>query len=133
MRVCFAENTKPFVVETHEVGERVVRSGIPDFAHADFRLCGECSHGKKREAVQLLVSEEDSTLLHEFDTISDPAGFRVLNLAPLVSMNLNQNRNVNRMYVRDLVEVGLIDRTWTAKLPPTQAERLQQLLETPDG
>lgn len=30
-------------------------------------------------------------------------------------------------------DVGLIDATWLAKLPPELAERLQLLLDTPDG
>ena len=33
----------------------------------------------------------------------------------------------------DLLDVGLIDSTWLARLPPELADRLRQIIETPDG
>jgi hypothetical protein len=35
--------------------------------------------------------------------------------------------------LRDLIGVRLIDRSWLAKLPPELADRLQQILDTPDA
>ena len=32
-----------------------------------------------------------------------------------------------------MIAVGLIDRSWPAKLPPILAERLQAILDTPEG
>ena len=32
-----------------------------------------------------------------------------------------------------MIGVGLIDATWLARLPPTLGERLQTLLDDPDG
>jgi hypothetical protein len=37
------------------------------------------------------------------------------------------------MHVRDLIGVGVVDASWLAKLPPPLAERLKQILDTPDG
>ena len=37
------------------------------------------------------------------------------------------------MHLRDLLDVGLIDRTWRDKLPPELAARLQELLDNPEG
>ena len=48
----------------------------------------------------------------------DPAAFRVITLEALVHMKLVSNRDKDRTHIRDLVGVGLIDRSWLAKLPP---------------
>ena len=59
--------------------------------------------------------------------------FRVLNLAALVRMKLTSFRDKDRMHLRDLIGVGLIDETWRAQLPTDLAVRLRQLLDTPEG
>ncbi len=46
-------------------------------------------------------------------------------------MKLLSNRDKDRTHVRDLIGVGLIDRTWLARLPAVLAERLQGILDTP--
>lgn len=67
------------------------------------------------------------------ETVEDPAGFPVLRLESLLFMMLVSNRNEDGMHVRDLIGVGLIDGSWVPKLPPVLAERLQHILDTPDG
>ena len=37
------------------------------------------------------------------------------------------------MHLRDMLDVGLIDETWKARYPPELAERLQLLIDTPEG
>jgi hypothetical protein len=48
-------------------------------------------------------------------------------------MKLLSNRDKDRTHVRDLVGVGLVDRSWLAVLPPVLAERLAGILDTPDS
>ena len=48
-------------------------------------------------------------------------------------MKLTSFRDKDRMHLRDLLDVGLIDRTWRDKLPPELAARLQELLDNPEG
>ena len=57
----------------------------------------------------------------------------VLNLDALVRMKLTSFRDKDRTHLRDMIEVGLIDASWTARLPEALARRLQELLDTPDG
>jgi len=59
--------------------------------------------------------------------------FRVLSLEAVVKMKLTSNRDKDRMHVRDMLGVGLIDATWPARYPPELAARLQHLIDTPDG
>jgi hypothetical protein len=60
-------------------------------------------------------------------------GVRYMPLGPLVRMNLVGFRVHNRLHVRDLIDVGLVDQSWTARFDSVLAARLQQLLDTPDG
>lgn len=62
--------------------------------------------------------------------------FKVLNLGPLVMTSLSSFRNLDALRVRDLIDVGLVDRNWLeylAHVPPELVERLRTLLDNPDG
>ena len=59
--------------------------------------------------------------------------FRTLTLERLVRMKLNSNRDKDRVHVRDMISVGLIDQSWPARFPQQLGQRLQELLEDPDG
>ena len=50
-----------------------------------------------------------------------------------VRMKLTSNCDKDRMHLRDMLGVGLIDATWPARYPPELAARLQHLIDTPDG
>lgn len=41
--------------------------------------------------------------------------------------------NEIRTHLRDLIDVGLIDSHWPARLPAELRDRLQLLLDTPEG
>lgn len=59
--------------------------------------------------------------------------YRVLTLEALVRMKLTSFRRKDQVHVLDLIDVGLIDASWAARLPPALATRLQELLDNPDG
>jgi hypothetical protein len=59
--------------------------------------------------------------------------FQVLSLEALVEMKLTSNRDKDRTHIRDMLEVGLIDAGWLNRLPAELAERLQQILDNPEG
>jgi hypothetical protein len=61
------------------------------------------------------------------------SAFRVLKLEPLVRMKLTSFRDKDRMHLRDLIDVGLVDGTWPSRFSPELGERLQILLDHPDG
>jgi hypothetical protein len=69
----------------------------------------------------------------DVDEVTSFTSFRVLKLEALVQMKLTSFRDKDRMHLRDLIDVGLIDATWPTKYPPELAARLQQLIDTPDG
>lgn len=64
---------------------------------------------------------------------TDVGAFRVLNLDALLRIKLTAFRDKDRTHIRDLIEVGLVDKSWISKLPSVLGERLQSILDTPDG
>ncbi|MDD5139120.1 MAG: hypothetical protein PHY43_02535 [Verrucomicrobiales bacterium] len=59
--------------------------------------------------------------------------FRLLSLDALVRMKLTSFRDKDRVHLRDLMDVGLVDASWLDKVPATLRSRLQELLDTPEG
>lgn len=94
--------------------------------------------GGPRDAVHVLFAGEK--VRKEYfaaapDLHVDPRheAFRLLDREPLVRMKLTSSRDKDRTHLRDLIEVGLVDRTWLDRMPKALAERLQELLDNPDG
>jgi hypothetical protein len=48
-------------------------------------------------------------------------------------MKLLSDRVIDRVHLRDMIDVGLIDSTWQKELPAELASRLQHIVDTPDG
>lgn len=66
-------------------------------------------------------------------TDSEPAaGFQVASLDALLRMKLTSYRDKDRVHVRDLIGVGLVDATWLPRLPSGLAARLASLLDNPE-
>lgn len=61
------------------------------------------------------------------------ASFALVTLEALVRIKLTAFRDKDRTHLRDLIGVGLVDQSWTANLPAVLAERLQSILDTPEG
>jgi hypothetical protein len=59
--------------------------------------------------------------------------FRVVGLEALVRMKLTSFRDKDRVHLRDLIGVGLIDATWPQRFLPELAARLQEILDNPEG
>lgn len=59
--------------------------------------------------------------------------FWLIALEPLVRTKLTAHRLKDRVHIRDLIGVGLIDDTWPSRYPPQLAERLLAILADPDG
>ena len=54
-------------------------------------------------------------------------------LAKIGDRNLKAFRDKDRTYLRDLIDVGLIDATWPARFPGELQKRLQSILDKPEG
>jgi hypothetical protein len=104
----------------------------------DVAMFRDGAAGKPSEAVHLLFAGEKTRPDHllpapEIQTVEDLANFRVIALESLVLMKLMSNRRKDQVHVQDMIAVGLIDASWLAKIPPELADRLKQILDTPDA
>jgi hypothetical protein len=48
-------------------------------------------------------------------------------------MKLTSFRDKDRVHLRDLMEVGLVDESWLERVPAALRARLQNLLDNPEG
>ena len=94
--------------------------------------------GSPREAIHLVFAGEQvkDTEPQPNPTLDRPArvaDFKTLDLETLVRMKLNSYRLKDRVHLVDMLDVGLIDAAWVARLPGELGIRLQQLIDNPDG
>ena len=94
--------------------------------------------GKPSQGIHVLlagrkVRESYATPAPDTDAVMLINGKRIVDLSELVGMKLNSYRDKDRTHLRDLIGVGLISKIWPARFPPLLAERLQALLDDPEG
>jgi len=93
---------------------------------------------KARDAVHVLYANEKvrpEYLLPTPDVTEVERGpaYQMLTLEALVRMKLTSYRLKDQVHILDMIEVGLLDTSWLARLPAELAERLKQKIDNPDG
>jgi len=138
------------VRNTRDVDLLVRRSDLPAITTAleqagfvggellDVVMFRDGPEGKPSEAIHLLFAGEKTRPDHllpapDIHTVHNEPGVPVMEFERLVQMKLMSHRLKDQVHLQDLIGVGLIDASWLAKFPPQLAERLKQLLDTPDG
>jgi hypothetical protein len=94
--------------------------------------------GKSSQGIHILLADTkvkaeyaSSTPSVESSTMID--GKRIVNLIDLVEMKLNAYRLKDRTHLVDMIQIGLIDQSWPTKFVVPLSDRLQALLDNPDG
>ena len=105
---------------------------------AGLRMFVEDPDASARDAVHIVVSGEmvrpdDFEANPDVHPVTRAGEFRTVPLETLVRMKLNSFRDKDRVHLRDMISVGLIDQSWVEQFPDTLAHRLQCLLDDPDG
>jgi hypothetical protein len=91
--------------------------------------------GKVRDAVHIVFASE-RTLPDQpepnaaIEESEDAGDFRLVTLDALVRMKLTAWRDKDRVHLRDLASVGLIDDTWPPRVPGPLQSRLIEILAT---
>lgn len=93
---------------------------------------------KVRDAVHVLWADEcvnsTSAAASPDVTDSEPANeFQLISLEALVRMKLTAWRDKDRVHLRDLIDVGLIDPTWVKRFDAQLGERLQAIFDSPEA
>lgn len=90
-----------------------------------------------RDAIHVVLAGEkvrpDNLLpAPDITEAEDADQFRLVSLPALVRMKLTSFRDKDRTHLRDLIELGLVDGNWLARLPAELQPRLRELLENPE-
>ena len=91
-----------------------------------------------RDAVHIVLAGQ-MVRLDDFEANPDvepsekTSEFRTLQLESLVRMKLNSFRLKDRVHLVDMIDIGLIDKTWPERFPEPLKERLQKLIDSPDA
>jgi len=93
---------------------------------------------KARDAVHIVfaaekVRPEYSSPVPDVSESEETGTFRLLSLEALVRMKLTSFRDKDRVHLRDLIEVGLVEKDWLSRVPDALRGRLQELLDNPEG
>jgi len=64
------------------------------------------------------------------EAVRDPEGYLILDLPALVRMKLTSYRDADRVHLRDLIELGMIDAGVRNAVPPGLLGRLHELEES---
>jgi Uncharacterised nucleotidyltransferase len=93
---------------------------------------------KARDAVHVLFADEKvrpdyAAPAPSVSESEKDREFQVVALESLVRMKLTSYRFKDRTHLLDMIDVGLIDRSWPARFFPPLDARLQELLDNPDG
>ena len=93
---------------------------------------------KARDAVHIVFAAEKvrpdyAAPVPDVSEAEETETFRLLSLDALVRMKLTSFRDKDRVHLRDLMEVGLVDASWLDRVPGTLRARLQELIDNPEG
>ncbi len=104
--------------------------------NVDFFLDGP--DAKVRDAIHILfanekVKEQDIVPTPDVNDVDLSGEFPVVALMALVRMKLTSYRDKDRMHLRDMIGIGLIDQPWPSRFENELGRRLQRLLDDPDG
>ncbi len=93
---------------------------------------------KARDAVHVIfagekVRPDDPVPAPDVSEAEEIDRHRTLRLDALVRMKLTAYRDKDRMHLRDMIDVELVDASWCDRVPPELAPRLKELLDNPEG
>jgi hypothetical protein len=96
---------------------------------------------KARDAVHLIFAREKvnpesiepSPDVVEVEEDVGASGFRLIALEAMVTMKLTSYRRKDQVHLLDMMETGQLDATWLGRVPVSLRDRLQALLDDPEG
>jgi hypothetical protein len=145
------------VRNTRDVDMLVRRADMPliipamqraGFIHRTVSILGGKGHiemfldgpgAKARDGVHLIFADEkvNDEAIEPSPAVSDVdpthPDFRLIGLLALVTMKLTSYRRKDQVHLLDMMEIGQLDASWIPRVPPSLRQRLQDLLDDPDG
>lgn len=105
---------------------------------AGMQMFVESPTGSARDAVHVVICGEwvrpgEHAPNPDIEPAVQAGGFRTVTLDALVRMKLNSFRDKDRVHLRDMISLGMVDASWLGRLPDPFRDRLAALLADPDG
>lgn len=96
------------------------------------------SDGKPSEGVHVLfagekVKQEYPAATPTLDVCKTVRDLQTVPLESLVLMKLTSFRRKDQVHIQDMIQVGLIDQSWTERYDEPLKSRLQELIDDPYG
>jgi len=118
--------------------EALERAGFVYRQAASIDMFLDGPDAKARDAVHIVFASEKvrADYPSPVPDVSESAGtetFRLLSLDALVRMKLTSFHDKDRVHLRDLMDVGLVDASWLDWVPAALRSRLHELLDNPEG
>jgi hypothetical protein len=118
--------------------EAMARGGFHFRETASVPMFVEHPDGSAKDAVHVVLTGEmirlnDFEANPDLSSVTRAGDFQTLSFESLVRMKLNSFRDKDRVHIRDMISVGLLDDSWPQKFPEPLRGRLQSLLDDPDG
>ena len=93
---------------------------------------------KARDAVHIVFAREKvrtdyATPVPDVTESEPTEAFRLISLEALVRMKLTSFRDKDRVHLRDLIGVGLVDPSWLERVSGSLKPRLEELFDNPEG
>ena len=121
-----------------DVVQAMTAAGFHHRQTAGLDMFVEDPNASARDAVHIIFAGamerlDDFESNPDVDPLETADGFKTLPFQALVRMKLNSFRDKDRVHLRDMISLGMVDSSWLEALPPELATRLKSLLDDPDG
>lgn len=95
-------------------------------------------NGKPSQGIHIVlagrkVKEEYASPTPSVDQVVVIEEKKIVDLQALVEMKLNSFRRKDQTHLVDMIQLGLVDSSWPDRFPKQLGNRLQELLDDPDG
>ncbi|MFN5104107.1 MAG: hypothetical protein ACK5GJ_15045 [Planctomycetota bacterium] len=104
---------------------------------SDLEMFVEHPEASARDAVHVVlvgkIERAGDSPNPDFEPLARANDFQTVRLETLVFMKLNANRDKDRVHLRDMISLDLIDRSWPERYPEPLRSRLIEVLNDPDG
>lgn len=120
------------------VRDAMIAAGFHHREAAGVQMFVESADGSARDAVHVVIAGEmvrpgEHEPNPDVEPVVRTTDFRTVPLETLVRMKLNAFRDKDRVHLRDMISLGMIDSSWLDRLPAPFKTRLSELLADPDG
>ena len=86
-----------------------------------------------RDAVHIIFANENLEFTADVSETERSEDYDILKLESLVRMKLTSFRRKDQVHLLDMINIGLIDSSWLTRFQSDLANRLQTLLDDPNG